>query len=494
MVHKYMKLLLLPLVFCAAFVMFGAKASAATLAVNSTADTAVQDDGDCTLREAINNINSGSDTTDGGGGGDCVAGDGNNDTITLPAGTIVLGSNLPTVTVAVTIHGDSMTNTVIDGAGSWHALDAAATSADTFTVTDLTVIGYVDRGIQTSGLNVVLQRIEIDGTGATETGGGVNGLLLNMISVDSLNLSVEDVYLHDIYSVNGSIGINVLSDNSTSTIQRLTAARVGGDSSPQSYGLLFVVGFANGFQPTSVNATVENVTVQDVISVGNSAGIGVSGGVSGGTTNVNAVLNNVTVNHIRGQVGGGFGQAGILAGGAAATQSDVINLNLDVTNAVLSDAESSSCAALDVTALLNGLGTANPTITSFGGNLSDDNSCAAFFTQPTDQNNVAGLAASLLPLANNGGYVPTMALAQGSPAVDAGVTVTGLSNDARLAGRPQGAAFDSGAYESPYSKQVAQVPTLAASGWHGLAVVLVGAVFAPLIAYSYFGRQKSYQL
>ena len=41
-------------------------AYAATITVNSTADTATAGDGLCTLREAINNANSNSDTTTSG--------------------------------------------------------------------------------------------------------------------------------------------------------------------------------------------------------------------------------------------------------------------------------------------------------------------------------------------------------------------------------------------------------------------------------------------
>lgn len=57
---------------------------AAAISVNSTADT-VATDGVCTLREAIDNANSDSDTT----GGDCDAGAGS-DVISLPAGTYTL--------------------------------------------------------------------------------------------------------------------------------------------------------------------------------------------------------------------------------------------------------------------------------------------------------------------------------------------------------------------------------------------------------------------
>src|SRR3990172_5132108 len=57
----------------------------ATLNVNSTADTLVAGDGQCTLREAILNANGDSDTT----AGDCAAGSGA-DLINVPAGTYTL--------------------------------------------------------------------------------------------------------------------------------------------------------------------------------------------------------------------------------------------------------------------------------------------------------------------------------------------------------------------------------------------------------------------
>ncbi len=53
------------------------------------------------------------------------------------------------------------------------------------------------------------------------------------------------------------------------------------------------------------------------------------------------------------------------------------------------------------------------------------------------------------PLANNGGYTKTMALALGSPAIDAGNISTCTAADQRGVTRPQGPACDMGAYEAP---------------------------------------------
>jgi len=69
---------------------------AEVLIVNSIADTEISGDGKCTLREAINNANTDSDTTEG----DCIPGNGD-DIIDLTniAGTIVLnGQQLPPIT------------------------------------------------------------------------------------------------------------------------------------------------------------------------------------------------------------------------------------------------------------------------------------------------------------------------------------------------------------------------------------------------------------
>jgi hypothetical protein len=78
-----------------------------------------------------------------------------------------------------------------------------------------------------------------------------------------------------------------------------------------------------------------------------------------------------------------------------------------------------------------------------------------------------------------------MALLETSPAVDAGVTVSGLTTDARGQARPQGNAYDSGAYESPFTRTTTPAPPtddgegLAESGAMiagilAIAVVMVG--------------------
>ena len=54
----------------------------------------------------------------------------------------------------------------------------------------------------------------------------------------------------------------------------------------------------------------------------------------------------------------------------------------------------------------------------------------------------------LVVLADNGGALPTHALALGSPCVDAGTSTGAPATDARGTARPKGAAYDMGAFEA----------------------------------------------
>ena len=110
--------------------------SAATITVNTTADT-VAVDGGCTLREAIANANASSDTT----GGDCTAGTGS-DTIAFgfPPGTplppvINVASTLSLVSSSISIDGPANTINgqipiVIDGGGSVRVLSVKTPNGD----------------------------------------------------------------------------------------------------------------------------------------------------------------------------------------------------------------------------------------------------------------------------------------------------------------------------------------------------------------------------
>jgi len=88
-------------------VLVGRPVRANSIVVDSTADNATGSDGYCTLREAINNANSDSDTT----GGDCTAGSGD-DAITFSS-TLFSGGGIISLTSSLTIMNDDGTS--IDG-------------------------------------------------------------------------------------------------------------------------------------------------------------------------------------------------------------------------------------------------------------------------------------------------------------------------------------------------------------------------------------------
>ncbi len=109
----------------------------------------------------------------------------------------------------------------------------------------------------------------------------------------------------------------------------------------------------------------------------------------------------------------------------------------------------------------------------------DDTSCAAYFTAEKDANNVS-LSGDLESLANNGGFVPTVALKSSSLAVDGGLAVMGLATDARGSNRLMGTAVDVGAYESSFSSSSVQTLPVVGSAFRVLVmlVAVATAVFA----------------
>ena len=135
----------------ALFLLAAADADAATIQVNSTADT-VSDDGTCTLREAITSSNA--DVTSGASVGECAAGSGA-DTISFDlsgAGphTIAVASQLPSVTETATIDGSTEPDEVIldgDGSGANYGIDLVA---DNSTVKDLSIVRFF-YGVWTEG-------------------------------------------------------------------------------------------------------------------------------------------------------------------------------------------------------------------------------------------------------------------------------------------------------------------------------------------------------
>lgn len=104
------KVMLFALLFVVVNALGGGRAHAATLNVASGTDETTNNSS-CSLSEAIQNINDQPVQTNS----DCIVGDGTNDTINLPAGTINLSDDLPTITKPITIQGQGMGVSIVDG-------------------------------------------------------------------------------------------------------------------------------------------------------------------------------------------------------------------------------------------------------------------------------------------------------------------------------------------------------------------------------------------
>ncbi|MDX1992439.1 MAG: choice-of-anchor Q domain-containing protein [bacterium] len=194
------------------------------------------------------------------------------------------------------------------------------------------------------------------------------------------------------------------------------------------------------------NSNTDPVTIVNSTISGNTAttnGGGINNNNDGDTDCSNCTSNTIVINSTI--------YNNTAASGAGVFNESVIGVDpfpdnpavLTITNTLIGDSSSQNCVSTGD----------NDTLTSNGHNLSDDTSCATFFTATGDINNEAALVG---PLANNAGPTQTHALLNDSPALGAGdqTVCAGMivgNEDQRSQARPQPAATncDIGAFESP---------------------------------------------
>lgn len=412
------KILLAALLLAGVFLFGSGRAQAATLNVT----------GGCTLPIAINAVNAGADQSG------CTAvvspdGYGTNDTITIPAGTQTLTSDSPNITVSVKIQGAGMSQTTIDGNAGQYRTIRINNSTASVTVQDLKIVSYLGQGIISNNGSVTLSNIEIDGSDALPTGNQLKGVELGNQAAANVTTTVNNLYVHDL-DASATQGVYAFSFSTpTANIQNTTVANI--HNSAGDAGAFFVIIAGTG----TVNANVYNTTINNISASAAALGFGSIGAALSGNTTIHVIVKNVTVVGLDGSSGAiGQNSVAFFTGGAAATPHTA-SVTMNVENSLLanntSDNVSSNCAAINGNAAFGGLtGTVITEINSDGHNLSDDNTCTSF-TEDGDQQNLANLFATLGPLQDNGGPVPTMALLAGSPAINAGSQVLGISTDAR---------------------------------------------------------------
>jgi len=234
------------------------------------------------------------------------------------------------------------------------------------------------------GVTVNINNLTITGGNVSDNGGGifVNGGILNLN-----NSAVSN------NSANSGAGISILPYNLIGSVN-ITNSTISGNTANVGGGI-----FTGSDGTACCTLTITNSTIS-----GNSAGSG--GGIAtycpgfGQTTLTNCTLS---------------GNTATSSGGGIFNQASVTLINTIVANSTLGGD------------IVNVGGTTNAQNSLIGDGLIGING--------TSSNNLTGNPL-LGPLANNGGPTPTMALLSGSPAIDQGSTVTGITTDQRGIIRP----------------------------------------------------------
>lgn len=372
------------------------------------------------------------------------------DTVSIPAGTFPL-NGLVGLSDGTTITGAGASATTIQGDGTDTMFQVGGPA--TVTIEAVTITGAVDNN-QSGGVirafggtdpafnvNLTIRDSVLTGN-ASIRGGAVahsNGLLTIENSVFSDNdtlaggggaisalgsvISITDstfVGNGTASTANGdpADGGAILVDGGRFDVTRSTFSgniAGGGPNDPGNGGAIFVTG------STNVNSTILNSTITGNQAFGSGGGIGVE------LIPVQNVVHTTVADNT----------AVISGAGIFARDGGTIRL----TNSLVHNNQSDTPENCATTPGSNTDGT----IESLGGNLSDDATCAAVFTDPTDRNSDTGTA--LLALADNGGTTQTRALQTGSSAIDAVACVDGVAEDQRGVARPVAAQCDIGAYE-----------------------------------------------
>lgn len=384
-----------------------ATGQAGTFNVNTTADTSVGGgcvtDPTCSLRDAVLAAGETADPED---------------LVLVPAGQYSISNGELSVNTpgTVTIRGEGARKTIINANQTSRVFKL---SADLNVVEGLTVTGgstsVLDGGFPAGdggGILVfeageaILRGLNVTGNVATQNGGGISappesGARSAVTIVDS-TIAGNQVTGGLAEALGGGVYVLGKLSITNSTVFGNSAATTG-TGVVQGGGVLLAID-PNSTEPSE--ATIVNSTI-----AGNSVG---TGGLGGGLGAVNPT---------------------VTPGGSA-----VLRVKNTIVAGNTGPAGPSDCAVA-------------ATVTS-DHNLSGDASC--MFGDAGSKQNANPLLGAL---ANNGGETDTLALPEGSPAIDAGTNDGCPANDQRGVTRPQGPACDIGAYE----RAVTPTPPAAAS-------------------------------
>ena len=401
-------------------------ANAATLNVATGNGATNLGDSLCQIEEAINSINAQQNE------GDCIATGtyGTDDTINLPNGTIDgsminSGSGLY-IGESLTILGQGKDNSIIR-----NVLLGLAGSGMSYVLKDFAIKG---ESMIYSNLpeSLTIDSLEVDFEGGEES---------IVIADTPHNLTVKNSYIHNL-SLTGSGASTLLYIESNNDYWPDHQSNISITDSTFSDSNRGIVLSMSGSDAAVKNVDIKNNTFSNLESFDEQMAYGI--GVHSYSSN--STINYTTTNNTFKDIMGGLDGSSLPTAAAIYERSDD---NGKINHTAQNDVYASgNGTAVNYYSHLSGSSIASDlTTTSLGGNLSSDNSFSTMLTQSTDKHNQTTLADFLGILTDNGGPVPPLALEEGSPAIDSGTNVSGMTTDARGVTRPQGASFDSGAYE-----------------------------------------------
>jgi hypothetical protein len=390
-------------------------ARATTITVNSTQNTATPGDGQCTLREAINNSsNPGTDTT----GGDCA----------VATGVDVINFSISDAKIQV--NGLIVNNNLTIDGGAHNITIATSGGMD---------INYGP--LYLTNLSFVAASASVGTTIDNHTTGSV---VISNCYIDGGNPAVDFFYgqSHAI----GNLG--------RMTIENSTIGGGGIDNGAPG-NLSVTNSFLTGFVPLGSGGALLN-GFGATASISNSTLSGIVGATGAAIYNDGtlAVTNCTFFNNVT-NVYGNLANFGWTSTGDSipGPEGAAIFNNLGTatfTNSILADGNGASECAVGRFTLPDG---GNPIING-GYNISDDNSCGFGASIGADGQTIGDAVNPQVDsnLYNHGGPTQTYALLPGSPAIDAVPLANCPSTDQRGFARPAPGhnACDVGAYEYGY--------------------------------------------
>jgi CSLREA domain-containing protein len=460
-----------------------------TITVNTTEDE-LNNDGDCSLREAIEaaNTDAAVDACTGGSGVD---------TVILPAGTYTLtvhGADEDEnqtgdldIRDDLTLRGEGTAATIIDGDAADRVIHVLGTTfaMEQVSVTNGRVVGAAGGAVLNWCGRVTIDDCTITGNTAGNGGGLYNHAgvrdtgTMEVIHSQILNNTADSAlgWLGN----GGGIANAAAADRSTAVLtvtQSVVAGNLADGAAVSKWGGVggaIISGPATmtlGGCPASCTATVSirESTVSGNTASGEGSFMGSGGGIIivGGTATV--VNTTISGNAATGEGPDGSGLGGGIAtyGLNGPTEVKILNSTVGENRAAAGGggvanvelASDPTMTRLQNTIIADNRAPTTPgcanqggTLTSLGHNLEDGDTCN--LVQSTDWPDTDPM---LQPLAHNGGWTETHALPVNSPAVDRGSCRDGTMTDQRGAPRPVDAprvpgaddGCDIGAYEMQF--------------------------------------------